>query len=229
MCETRRHQTLNLTWLPSIFHAFSKHFQVITFAQDALGKSFLVDGKMKGPNLGETRAPQAVGINSKEDFFKMAKIAWGAEVSRKFPFFLDTEKFMVLGTQPKRCVYIYIYDTCILYVSRFMYIYNNDNARSMLNFFWPTLESEAPFSLDFYWQIPFGDRPVNRQSRTLRGRCFKFVDSTVKVCWAKLDERSLMNFLRPKGHVEKRDEERRFHVANSVVVACCGLMAMESV
>jgi len=48
---------------------------VITFAQDALGKSFLVDGKMKGPNLGETRAPQAVGINSKEDFFKMAKIA----------------------------------------------------------------------------------------------------------------------------------------------------------
>ena len=38
-----------------------------------------------------------------------------------------------------------------------------------------------------------------------------------------------MNFLRPKGHVEKRDEERRFHVANSVVVACCGLMAMESV
>lgn len=49
--------------------------QVITFAQEALGKSFLVDGKMSGPNLGETRAPQAVGINSKEDFFKMAKIA----------------------------------------------------------------------------------------------------------------------------------------------------------
>ena len=49
--------------------------QVITFAQEALGKSFLVDGKMSGPNLGETRAPQAVGINSKEEFFKMAKIA----------------------------------------------------------------------------------------------------------------------------------------------------------
>lgn len=49
--------------------------QVITFAQESLGKSFLVDGKMAGPNLGETRAPQAVGINSKEDFFKMAKIA----------------------------------------------------------------------------------------------------------------------------------------------------------
>eukprot|EP00435_Cladocopium_sp_Y103_P015427 s2587_g3.t1 len=49
--------------------------KVITFAQESLGKSFLVDGKMAGPNLGETRAPQAVGISSKEDFFKMAKIA----------------------------------------------------------------------------------------------------------------------------------------------------------
>lgn len=50
-------------------------WKVISFAQAALGKSFLVDGKMAGANLGETRAPQAVGIKSKEDFFKMAKIA----------------------------------------------------------------------------------------------------------------------------------------------------------
>ena len=49
--------------------------QVITFAQEHLGKSFLTDGKMAGANIGETRAPQAVGIHSKEDFFKMAKIA----------------------------------------------------------------------------------------------------------------------------------------------------------
>ena len=100
---------------------FPRIFQVITFAQDALGKSFLVDGKMKGPNLGETRAPQAVGINSKEDFFKMAKIAWGAERNRKFPFFLDTEQFMVLGTQPKRCVYIYMIHVYCIYIL-FMYI-----------------------------------------------------------------------------------------------------------
>jgi len=49
--------------------------KVITFAQEHLGKSFLTDGKMAGANIGETRAPQAVGINSKEEFFKMAKIA----------------------------------------------------------------------------------------------------------------------------------------------------------
>ena len=61
---------------------------MITFAQDALGKSFLVDGKMNGSNLGETRAPQAVGITSKEDFFKMAKIAWWKELGESS--FLDT-------------------------------------------------------------------------------------------------------------------------------------------
>merc|ERR1711990_676256 len=38
--------------------------KVIIFAQEALGKSFLVDGKMCGPDIGGTRAPQAVGISS---------------------------------------------------------------------------------------------------------------------------------------------------------------------
>eukprot|EP00437_Effrenium_voratum_P019333 CAMPEP_0181441124 /NCGR_PEP_ID=MMETSP1110-20121109/23342_1 /TAXON_ID=174948 /ORGANISM="Symbiodinium sp., Strain CCMP421" /LENGTH=409 /DNA_ID=CAMNT_0023564991 /DNA_START=55 /DNA_END=1284 /DNA_ORIENTATION=+ len=49
--------------------------KVITFAQEALGKTFLAGGKMAGPDVSSTRAPQAVGIHSKEDFFKMAKIA----------------------------------------------------------------------------------------------------------------------------------------------------------
>jgi len=48
--------------------------KVMTWGQEQLGKSFLVDGKMAGANLAETRAPQAVGITTKEDFFKAAKI-----------------------------------------------------------------------------------------------------------------------------------------------------------
>merc|ERR1719158_502284 len=49
--------------------------KVLTWAQDALGMSLLVDGKMAGPDIGKTRAPQAVGITTKEDFFEAAKIA----------------------------------------------------------------------------------------------------------------------------------------------------------
>eukprot|EP00933_Yihiella_yeosuensis_P025268 TRINITY_DN1961_c0_g1_i1.p1 TRINITY_DN1961_c0_g1~~TRINITY_DN1961_c0_g1_i1.p1 ORF type:complete len:411 (+),score=95.45 TRINITY_DN1961_c0_g1_i1:133-1365(+) len=48
--------------------------KVMTWAQQQLGKSFLVDGKMAGPDIGMTRAPQAVGIKTKEEFFKAAKI-----------------------------------------------------------------------------------------------------------------------------------------------------------
>jgi hypothetical protein len=49
--------------------------KVVTWAQAQLGKSFLVDGKMCGADIGMTRAPQAVGIHTPEDFFKAAKIA----------------------------------------------------------------------------------------------------------------------------------------------------------
>lgn len=49
--------------------------KVMTWGQKQLGKVFLVDGKMAGADLAETRAPQAVGIKTKEEFFAAAKIA----------------------------------------------------------------------------------------------------------------------------------------------------------
>jgi hypothetical protein len=49
--------------------------EVMTWGQALLGKSFLVDGKMADADLGMTRAPQAAGITTKEEFFKAAKIA----------------------------------------------------------------------------------------------------------------------------------------------------------
>mmetsp|Transcript_77465 Transcript_77465/g.136635 ORF Transcript_77465/g.136635 Transcript_77465/m.136635 type:complete len:411 (-) Transcript_77465:167-1399(-) len=49
--------------------------KVMTWAQAQLGKVFLVDGKMAGPDIEMTRAPQAVGITTKEEFFVAAKIA----------------------------------------------------------------------------------------------------------------------------------------------------------
>jgi len=48
--------------------------KVLTWAQECLGMSLLVDGKMTGPDLAKTRAPQAVGITTAEDFFVKAKI-----------------------------------------------------------------------------------------------------------------------------------------------------------
>jgi len=49
--------------------------KVMTWGQAQLGKVFLVDGKMAGADLAETRAPQAVGITTKDEFFAAAKIA----------------------------------------------------------------------------------------------------------------------------------------------------------
>jgi len=48
--------------------------KVLMWAQGVLGKSFLVDGKMAGADIAQTRAPQAVGIMTAEDFFAKAKI-----------------------------------------------------------------------------------------------------------------------------------------------------------
>jgi len=48
--------------------------KVLLWAQDCLGMSLLVDGKMAGPDIGKTRAPQAVGITTADDFFAKAKI-----------------------------------------------------------------------------------------------------------------------------------------------------------
>merc|ERR1712084_53306 len=48
--------------------------KVMTWAQAQLGLVFLVDGKMEGPDIEQTRAPQAVGIKTKEDFFRAAKL-----------------------------------------------------------------------------------------------------------------------------------------------------------
>lgn len=48
--------------------------KVIGWAQGCIGLSLLVDGKMSGPDVVKTRAPQAVGIHTAEEFFKSAKI-----------------------------------------------------------------------------------------------------------------------------------------------------------
>ncbi len=44
---------------------------VIEFASKCLGKSFLVGGKVAGPDINMTRSPQAFGITSIEEFVKM--------------------------------------------------------------------------------------------------------------------------------------------------------------
>ncbi len=41
---------------------------VVEFASKWLGKSFIVDGKVAGPDINITRSPQAFGINSIEEF-----------------------------------------------------------------------------------------------------------------------------------------------------------------
>jgi hypothetical protein len=48
--------------------------KVMEWAQGVLGKSFIVDGKMAGADIAQTRAPQAVGITTADDFFTKAKI-----------------------------------------------------------------------------------------------------------------------------------------------------------
>merc|ERR1719189_1525533 len=48
--------------------------KVLAWAQDCIGMSILVDGKMAGPDLGKTRAPQASGITTVEGFLAAAAI-----------------------------------------------------------------------------------------------------------------------------------------------------------
>ncbi len=43
---------------------------VINFASKALGKTFIVDGKVAGPDVNITRSPQAFGIKSMEEFIR---------------------------------------------------------------------------------------------------------------------------------------------------------------
>merc|ERR1719352_1969359 len=49
--------------------------KVIQWAQQCLGKEWIVNGKMCGKDISGTRAPQGVGINSLDKFIKMAKLA----------------------------------------------------------------------------------------------------------------------------------------------------------
>jgi len=46
--------------------------KVIMWAQSCLGKEFMVDGKMSGKDIGQTRAPQATGVKTMADFIKVA-------------------------------------------------------------------------------------------------------------------------------------------------------------
>jgi hypothetical protein len=48
--------------------------KVLMWAEKCLGKQFYVDGKFCGKDLGETRAPQGVGITNISDFIKMASV-----------------------------------------------------------------------------------------------------------------------------------------------------------
>jgi hypothetical protein len=52
--------------------------RVLEWAQGCLGLSILVDGEMKGADVGKTRAPQATGIHTFPDFCKAAGIATAA-------------------------------------------------------------------------------------------------------------------------------------------------------
>jgi len=51
--------------------------KVISWAQQSLGKEWLVDGKMQGKNVSETRAPQGVGIKTIDEFVIAAKFHAG--------------------------------------------------------------------------------------------------------------------------------------------------------
>jgi len=48
--------------------------KVIMWAQGCIGLEIMVDGKMKGKDVGQTRAPQGVGISTVEDFIRLAKL-----------------------------------------------------------------------------------------------------------------------------------------------------------
>lgn len=48
--------------------------KVVTWAQSCLGKEFLVDGKMQGKDIAETRAPQGVGVKTLNEFIELSKL-----------------------------------------------------------------------------------------------------------------------------------------------------------
>ena len=58
---------------------------VLTWAQDCIKMKIMVDGKMCGPDIGKTRAPQATGITTLSAFCKAASIpsSKGDDASRK--------------------------------------------------------------------------------------------------------------------------------------------------
>jgi 2,3-bisphosphoglycerate-dependent phosphoglycerate mutase len=56
--------------------------KVIGWAQDCIGMKIFVDGKMNGPDIGKTRAPQALGITTLDGFLAAASIV-PAQVSNR--------------------------------------------------------------------------------------------------------------------------------------------------
>lgn len=48
--------------------------KVLLWAQDCLEMEILKDGKMQGKDVGKTRAPQGVGVNTMDDFLSLAKL-----------------------------------------------------------------------------------------------------------------------------------------------------------
>mmetsp|Transcript_43497 Transcript_43497/g.131605 ORF Transcript_43497/g.131605 Transcript_43497/m.131605 type:complete len:417 (-) Transcript_43497:66-1316(-) len=48
--------------------------KVLVWAQGHIGLEIMVNGKMKGKDLSKTRAPQGVGITTKDQFIKLAKL-----------------------------------------------------------------------------------------------------------------------------------------------------------
>jgi len=46
--------------------------KVMTWAQKCIELEILVDGKMKGKDIGQTRAPQALGVTTFKEFAKLA-------------------------------------------------------------------------------------------------------------------------------------------------------------
>merc|ERR1740121_1077803 len=73
--------------------------KVLAWAQECIGMEFLVDGKMSGADIARTRAPQATGISTAEDFLAAAKIdpaavaaAAGMEAKPSVPPPAETEE-----------------------------------------------------------------------------------------------------------------------------------------
>merc|ERR1719336_593803 len=59
--------------------------KVLGWAQEQIGMNILVDGKMSGPDVVKTRAPQATGIATIDEFLKAAKIERGAVAGKTRP------------------------------------------------------------------------------------------------------------------------------------------------